>query len=311
MDATASPQGINQAHLLPEPEEQDIEFSETKPVRLSLHLIVKRHLPIGSSDWSQEKIISELNKVKRVRLDRENIGEIDSLELFSTQVTNLYLQSNKICTIQNLECLPNLQVLVLSNNQIKEISGINYLEKLLLLDLSENCLEKVNIECIPKSIIILNLTGNSSLKEADYKPGMIRNLPKLKQLNENEISNQERRDAGVNVDSDEEDEEAESEEEKEEEDEISEDQRTETKPGSELFVPFTSSEADLEVSASSSYKQLPKIESSIQGIAADMLLRSQKRLEDMTLQHKRHLQQITNIKIKSKIKPVSDKVKPT
>lgn len=306
MDTTEAPAQVT---TLDEPDENN--HKESKPVRLSLHLIVKRHLPMDSTEWPQEHIISELNKLKRVRLDRENIGEIDSLELFSTQVTNLYLQSNKICCIENLECLPNLQVLVLSNNQIKEITGIRHLEKLLLLDLSENCLESVNIECIPKSIIILNLKGNSSLEEAKYRPQLIGNLPKLKQLDEIDISDQEKRDAGLTYETDGEDVvESEEDIEKEEEEGSLRASSAESRQSSELFVPFTPFDANMDISASSSYKQLPKIESSIQGIAADMLLRSQKRLEDMAMQHKRHLQQITNIKIKSKIQPVPRLGKP-
>ncbi|KAK3771852.1 hypothetical protein RRG08_028760 [Elysia crispata] len=303
MDATDS--NITQAHEAEESEDQDVP--EIKPVRLSLHLIVKRHLPKDSKDWSQEKIISELNKVKRVRLDRENIGEIDSLELFSTQVTNLYLQSNKICMIKNLECMPNLQVLVLSNNRIKEISGIDHLEKLVFLDLSENCLESVNMQNIPKNIIILNLKGNPLLEEANYRADMIQIFPKLKQLDETEISAKEKKVAGVMIESDAEDEET-SEEELEEDDEVSEGMKAESKQDSDLFIPFTDTDSDQ--SSTKAYKQLPKIESSIQGIATDMLLRSQKRLEDNLLQHKRHLQQITNIKIKSKIKPVPPISKP-
>ena len=37
--------------------------------------------------------VKELSKVSHVRLDRENIGFIDNLELMSSKVTNLYLQN--------------------------------------------------------------------------------------------------------------------------------------------------------------------------------------------------------------------------
>ena len=36
--------------------------------------------------------VKELSTVSHVRLDRENIGFIDNLELLSSRVTNLYLQ---------------------------------------------------------------------------------------------------------------------------------------------------------------------------------------------------------------------------
>ena len=90
---------------------------------------------------------------------------------------------------------------------------------------------------------------------------MIQHLPRLKQLDESEISTKEKRDAGIMVDSDEEGDEA-SDEDREEEDEISEGSKSESKLGSDLFVPLAA-EAEHELSSTSSYKQLPKIESMV------------------------------------------------
>lgn len=36
--------------------------------------------------------LQELNAISRIRLDRANIGKIDSFELLGPKVTNLYLQ---------------------------------------------------------------------------------------------------------------------------------------------------------------------------------------------------------------------------
>uniref|UniRef100_A0A0B6YQ17 Uncharacterized protein n=1 Tax=Arion vulgaris TaxID=1028688 RepID=A0A0B6YQ17_9EUPU len=58
------------------------------------------------------------------------------------------------------------------------------------------------------------------------------------------------------------------------------------------------------------YKQLPKIQTSIKDFATEMLLRSQKRLEDSTSEHRRHVQEITNIRIKTKIRPKLELSRP-
>ncbi|CAG5133962.1 unnamed protein product [Candidula unifasciata] len=250
------------------------KFSSTLPVSLSLHLIVKRHLPKDATKWPQDKIIEELNKIKRVRLDRENIGKIDSLELLSAAVINLYLQCNEIRHIENLECLPNLQVLVLSNNKITKVEGILHLLKLVFLDISENCIDVVTGDEFPKSLIILNLQGNSCVEKPTYRASLIQALPKLKQLDGVDISYNGNMYAGTDG-------------------ELEDNGAKEKDDGT---VP----PVDLQCLA---YKQLPPIKTSIQDIATEMLLRSQKRLEDSAREHRRHIQEITNLKIKAKLRP--------
>ena len=87
---------------------------------------------------------------------------------------------------------------------------------------------------------------------------MIQIFPKLKQLDETEISAKEKKVAGVMIESDAEDEET-SEEELEEDDEVSEGMKAESKQDSDLFIPFTDTDSDQ--SSTKAYKQLPKIES--------------------------------------------------
>ena len=89
--------------------------------------------------------IEALNKITHVRLDRENIGEIDSLELLGPKVTNVYLQQNCIQSIQNLECLPNLQFLMLAGNRISRVENLQHLNRLLFLDLSDNAIGDFDI----------------------------------------------------------------------------------------------------------------------------------------------------------------------
>ncbi|XP_062588425.1 SH3 domain-binding protein 5-like [Saccostrea cucullata] len=192
-------------------------FDVVKPVRLSLHLIVKRHLPPEVKDSSHEKILEALQKITHLRLDRENISDIDGLELLSDKVTNIYLQHNQIRRIENLECLRNLKFLTLSGNQIQCVENLRHLEKLYFLDLSFNQVKDFDIDEFPQSLIILNLKGNPCTTHPDHRGRIIQDLPKLKQLDEVEISREEKLEAGFKTEREE------KEDEEEEEDSLEED----------------------------------------------------------------------------------------
>ncbi|XP_060076485.1 leucine-rich repeat-containing protein 46-like [Ylistrum balloti] len=189
-------------------ESVDFKVAEVKPVRLSLHLIQKRHIN-DAQHKSQEEIVQALNKITHLRLDRENIGQIDNLELLGDKVTNVYLQKNKIQVIQNLECLKNLTFLTLADNQISQVEGLTHLNKLLLLDLSNNFIHHFQIDEFPESVMILNLKENPCTKLPDYRGGLIQDLEKLQILDEEEVTTTEKREAGFVVSSDEEEEEEE------------------------------------------------------------------------------------------------------
>lgn len=180
-------------------------FDAAKPARLSLHLLVKRHLPPEANDWSHEKILQALQKVTHIRLDRENISEIDGLELLEKKVTNLYLQHNQIRCIENLECLTSLQFLTLSGNQIEAVEGLKHLKRLFFLDLSLNLIKDFDIDEFPQSLIILNLKGNPCTSHPDHRGRIIQDLPKLKQLDEVEVSSEEKLEAGFKTEEDEDD----------------------------------------------------------------------------------------------------------
>ncbi|KAH9500854.1 hypothetical protein Btru_073163 [Bulinus truncatus] len=285
--------------------EEVFKENDPKPVRLSLHKIVERHLPPESSECSHDEIIKELNKIRRIRLDRENIGQIDSFELLNTQVTHLYLQFNKICKIESLECLPNLQVLILSENMIKIIEGIDHLQKLVFLDISNNCIEELQTERLPQSIIILNMSGNPCVNASSYRSNLIKWLPKLKHLDGTEISKEEKIDAGVfdikhAQESDKEQSiknfekagDDESDEDEESDDDV------ENKSDKEKF------KAEVEPKKIIGFKQLPQIQTNIHDLTTNILMRSQSRMEDRTREHKKHVQEIINLKILSKIKPI-------
>ncbi|KAL3832272.1 hypothetical protein ACJMK2_023931 [Sinanodonta woodiana] len=239
---------------------------EKKDVRLSLHLIVKRHLPPDAEKWDQEKILEALNEITRLRLDRESISEIDGLELLGDNVNYVYLQQNHIEVIKNLECLRNLQFLTLSGNRIKVIENLTHLSKLLFLDLSENLIEKVDVDEIPQSVIILNLKENPCTKLPDHRGRIIQDLPRLKQLDEVEITKFEKKEAGHEVSSDSEEDEDETVEEEED---------------------------------------IADTKGNFQDIMAKMLLRSQNRLEDTLKEHKRHLAELDDIRLSTDLPPSS------
>ncbi|XP_064647689.1 leucine-rich repeat-containing protein 46-like [Lineus longissimus] len=180
----------------------------TKSERISLHMIARRHLKKEiTSSYSQEEILDELNKITHLRLDRESIQNIDHLELLGGSVTNVYLQHNRIEVIENLEYLSNVSFLTLSNNRIERIENLLPLRKLKFLDLSENLINSFDIDEIPQTVIILNLGGNPCTNKADYRGRIIQDLPKLQQLDGEDVTKVEKMEAGFVVSDSEEDEE--------------------------------------------------------------------------------------------------------
>ncbi|XP_059169567.1 leucine-rich repeat-containing protein 46-like [Physella acuta] len=284
-------------------DEENSDEKPVKPVHLDLHLIVKRHLPLEASQWTQNEMIQELNKIKRLRLDRENIGGIDGFELLSTDVTHLYLQFNKIQKIENLECLPNLQVLILSHNQISKLEGISHLQKLVFFDISNNCIEELNPDDIPKSIVILNLTDNPCAANVSHRKNLIQWLPKLKHLDGSDISNKDRISAGT-LDPNDVVEDSDEEEENDNDDAEDNEDDVRHEAGDEIMDASSQNQPII------GYKQLPKILPNIHDVATDMLMRSQKRLEKDTSMHRKHIQEMTNIRIMTKIKPIPHLSKP-
>ncbi|XP_041366677.1 leucine-rich repeat-containing protein 46-like [Gigantopelta aegis] len=181
-----------------------IDTEERKPVRLSLHLIVKRHLPPKATSWTQQQILDALAKITRLRLDRENIGYVDSLDLLSENVTHIYLQQNRIERINNFDCLQSIQFLTLSGNRISTIENLSHLKKLLFLDLSSNSISDFVEDELPKSLVLLNLSDNPCTQLVDYRARLIKCLPKLRQLDNEDVTTGE--DEGMESNSEEEEE---------------------------------------------------------------------------------------------------------
>ncbi|XP_064617441.1 leucine-rich repeat-containing protein 46-like [Liolophura sinensis] len=255
--------------------EDDSFFDKKTTCRLSLQMIVERHLPPEASSWDYEEIISALNKITHVRLDRENIRQIDNLELFGSSVTNVYLQKNCIKKIENLSCLTNLVFLTLAGNKIKKLENLTGFSKLALLDLSDNQIEDFDVDEFPQSLVILNLSNNPCTNLPDHRGSIIQELPCLRQLNGEDVSREERLEAGYCVSS--------------EEEEGSED--SDVGPATNT-VPTNSHGRDNEPG-------------SVKFMANEMLTRSQQRLEESLTLHKQRSEDMMNMRIKFRLPPVS------
>jgi hypothetical protein len=148
----------------------------------------------GNSDETNDRFemkAKQLLKLTHIHLDREQIGEIDNLaEYLGSDVTNLYLQSNLIKQIENLEFLNKLKFLTLQNNQISKIENLSTLTQLKLLDLSHNLINEINVKELPKNLSFLDLRENECLTGSNQTwikynySDLIKNyLKDLKQLN--------------------------------------------------------------------------------------------------------------------------------
>lgn len=238
------------------------DVGEAKPVSISVHLITRRNLPCDATSWPQDKIVTELNNISHLRLDRENIREIDGFELLGPRVTNLYLQHNCIEKIENLQYVQNVCFLTLSGNKIRVLEGLAHLSKLSFLDLSHNHIKAFDIDELPQSLIALNLSDNPCTTLPDYRGRIVQDLPKLRQLDNESVTRTERLEAGYTVSDDEDD----------------------------------GLESDEEINNTSQ-------DTSLGTTTADILWRSQSRMEDMHKEHKRRLTQLSHIRDDTDLPP--------
>ena len=68
-----------------------------------------------------------------------------------------------------MESLKNLMFLTLASNKIKQIEGLAHFKKLGFLDLSDNLITSFDIDELPQSLTILNLSGNPCTDLPDYR----------------------------------------------------------------------------------------------------------------------------------------------
>nr|XP_008111646.1 PREDICTED: leucine-rich repeat-containing protein 46 isoform X2 [Anolis carolinensis] len=150
-------------------------------VSLTKSLIARRNLAVPMDDETLENISQALSSLEILRLDRERISHITDLEGLE-QIHSIYLQQNQIKKIENLSCLPNLKFLSLAGNQISKVENLRTLLKLQFLDLSQNCIKTLDIDELPQSLVVLDLTGNKCTNQNSYRERVLAALPLLKEL---------------------------------------------------------------------------------------------------------------------------------
>ncbi|XP_060636883.2 leucine-rich repeat-containing protein 46 isoform X2 [Anolis sagrei] len=166
-------------------------------VKLTKSLIARRNLAVPMDKETLENISQALSSLEILRLDRERISHITDLEGLE-QIHSIYLQQNQIQKIENLSCFPNLKFLSLAGNQISKVENLRTLLKLQFLDLSHNCIKTLDIDELPQSLVVLDLTGNKCTIQNGYsscilailRERVLAALPLLKELDTKSIPSQ-------------------------------------------------------------------------------------------------------------------------
>uniref|UniRef100_A0A7S0WNL5 Uncharacterized protein n=1 Tax=Chlamydomonas leiostraca TaxID=1034604 RepID=A0A7S0WNL5_9CHLO len=117
-------------------------------------------------------------------LNSNKLKKINNLDQ-NFRIKALYAQDNQICTLKgSLECFHFLETLDLSNNQLRD------------LDKLVRVLERF------KFLKSLNLTGNPCCEEPDYRLLLVHRLPSLRVLDQHVVADMERRKAAGTIGSD-------------------------------------------------------------------------------------------------------------
>jgi len=203
---------------------QMIEEEElAKPsVVLNFELIANRCLPQEAlNTLPLEEIISRAKNVTHVRLDRERLHKLNETVTEMPRLSHLYMQHNRLEDISMLACCSSLRFVTLANNYISDVRALAGLTNVVFLDLSYNMLSSTEdlVDSLPPSVVYLDVAGNplcpapehddyNEEEESLVREVLAASLPKLKQLNRHDISEEEKRNAreayGVPIFSDEE-----------------------------------------------------------------------------------------------------------
>jgi len=83
--------------------------------------------------------------IKIIYLNLNQIEVIDNLEVFKDNLEELFLQGNRIRSIDNIhsQCLSKLKKLDISNNQLKSLRNINILQSLSVLNIENNNISSI------------------------------------------------------------------------------------------------------------------------------------------------------------------------
>ncbi|XP_048373295.1 leucine-rich repeat-containing protein 46 isoform X2 [Sphaerodactylus townsendi] len=160
--------------------------SSKEVVNLTQSLIARRNLFVPVE--SPESISQAMMSLQVLRLDRERINSIPNLQGLE-QIHSIYLQQNQIGKIENLSCFPNLKFLSLAGNLISRVENLQDLLKLQFLDLSYNLIESLDTDELPRSLLVLDLTGNKCTNQNGYRESILAALPHLVELDAQRVPN--------------------------------------------------------------------------------------------------------------------------
>jgi protein TilB len=124
----------------------------------------------------------ELSTLQEVSLHQFDIERIENLDVYCRQLEILYLQSNQISKIENLNRLKRLDYLQLALNNIKRIENLEGCESLRKLDLTVNFIDDLlSVESLRGNELLreLFLVGNPCVDIPGYRSFVIHALPQL------------------------------------------------------------------------------------------------------------------------------------
>ncbi|KAK6195350.1 hypothetical protein SNE40_000800 [Patella caerulea] len=154
-------------------------------VRISEDLIRKR----------AEHNNCEISTLEEISLHQQDIERIEYLDKWCRDLKILYLQSNLIPKIENVNRLKKLEYINLALNNVERIENLDGCESLNKLDLTVNFIgELTSLESLKNNYNLreLFLTGNPCTEYEGYKEYVLGTLPQLQYLDGREIEKSER-----------------------------------------------------------------------------------------------------------------------
>ncbi|KAM6437248.1 leucine-rich repeat- and IQ domain-containing protein 1 isoform 2-T3 [Liasis olivaceus] len=128
-----------------------------------------------------------------LKLQGNNLNEFPNLDNH-VLLRELYLEDNNISTLGKLVVywLPLLQILFISQNSLTQLVPLSSYVSLEKLNMSNNCLLDLKsvIQCLEgcDNLRELSLLGNPLLQEESWRCSLLKNLPTLKILNDENVS---------------------------------------------------------------------------------------------------------------------------
>jgi Leucine-rich repeat (LRR) protein len=93
--------------------------------RLTLDAIAQRHLTDDELQQDAEGKAEALGRLRRLRLDHMQLGELDALECMG-RITHLFLHHNLLREVDDVVLLPHLRFLSLAHNRIERVPDLRW-----------------------------------------------------------------------------------------------------------------------------------------------------------------------------------------